>query len=74
MPASRRVGRYRSRGNSKQEPAQKDTVVVRTLTKLVDDTAINTLIDQRLMQTKVFKRQKAFKDFDQWPADAQLDY
>lgn len=58
----------------KQELAQKGHRACEPLTKLeLDDTAINTLIDQRLMQNESFlKRQKAFKDFDQWPADAQL--
>jgi hypothetical protein len=39
----------------------------------LDDAAINTLINNRLLQNESFlKRQTAFKDFDKWPADAQL--
>lgn len=39
----------------------------------LDDAAIDTLISNRLTQNETFlKRQKVFKDFDQWPADAQL--
>ena len=37
------------------------------------DRAIDTLIGTRLNQNEVFlKRQTSFKDFDAWPADAQL--
>ena len=39
----------------------------------LDDNAINSLIAQRLAGNEGFlKRQPAFKDFDKWPADAQL--
>src|ERR1700676_188995 len=39
----------------------------------LDDDAINSLIAQRLAGNESFlKRQPAFKDFDKWPADAQM--
>jgi len=58
----------------KPELAQKGHRACEPLTNLeLDDMAINTLIDKRLTQNESFlKRQKAFKDFDKWPADAQL--
>jgi hypothetical protein len=35
--------------------------------------SIDTLVDNKLLQNESFlKRQTAFKDFDNWPADAQL--
>ena len=58
----------------KQDLAQKGHRACEPLTKLeLDDAAIDTLINNRLLQNDSFlKRQKAFKNFDQWPADAQL--
>ena len=39
----------------------------------LDDDAINDLIGARLSQNETYlKRQKAFLNFDSWPADAQL--
>ena len=39
----------------------------------LSDDAIDNLIQQRLLQNEAFlKRQKPFRDFDNWPADAQM--
>jgi GH24 family phage-related lysozyme (muramidase) len=58
----------------KQDLAQRGHRACEPLTKLeLDDAAINTLINNRLLQNERFlKGQKVFKNFDQWPADAQL--
>lgn len=58
----------------KGDLAQKGHRACEPLTKLeLDDAAIETLINNRLQQNESFlKRQKAFNNFDQWPADAQL--
>lgn len=54
--------------------AQKGHRACEPLTKLeLNDASIDTLINNRLLQNESFlKRQQPFKDFDQWPADAQL--
>ena len=59
---------------NKKDLAQKGHRACEPLTKLeLDDTAINTLITNRLLQNESFlKRQKAFIEFEKWPADAQL--
>ena len=58
----------------KRDLAQRGYRACEPLTKLeLNDAAINTLINDRLLQNERFlKRQMRFKDFDQWPADAQL--
>lgn len=58
----------------KPELAQKGHRACEPLTSLeLDNAAIDTLVNKRLTNNESFlKRQKAFKDFDQWPADAQL--
>jgi GH24 family phage-related lysozyme (muramidase) len=59
---------------SKPELAKKGHRACEPLTKLeLNDAAIDTLITNRLNQNESFlKKQKPFKDFDTWPADAQL--
>ncbi len=82
-PGAKNAGQLASRADieaewklikGKPELAQKGHRACEPLTALeLDDAAINALIDKRLSQNESFlKRQKAFKDFDQWPADAQL--
>lgn len=58
----------------RQELAKKGHRACEPLTKLeLDDSSINALINRRLLQNEIFlKRQKAFHDFEKWPADAQL--
>jgi hypothetical protein len=58
----------------KQDLAKKGHLACAGLTKLeLDGPAIDNLIAIRLQQNESFlTRQKAFLQFDQWPADAQL--
>lgn len=59
---------------SKPELAKQGYTACAPLTKLqLNDDAINALIDKRLLQNEtILKKSNAFKNFDQWPADAQL--
>jgi GH24 family phage-related lysozyme (muramidase) len=58
----------------KPELAQKGHRACAPLTKLeLDDATIDKLVSTRLQQNEAFlKKQKPFKEFDKWPADAQL--
>jgi hypothetical protein len=57
-----------------QSLAQKGHRACAPITNLeLDDDAIDDLIGARLNQNEAYlKRQKAFRDLDNWPADAQL--
>ena len=59
---------------STTELAKKGHRACAPLTKLeLDDAAIDRLVAARLAQNESFlKRQKPFKEFESWPADAQL--
>lgn len=75
MPASR--ADIESEWNllkGKPELAQKGHRACAPLTKLeLDDPTIDKLVSTRLQQNEAFlKKQKPFKEFDKWPADAQL--
>lgn len=59
---------------SKTDLARKGYRACGPLTDLeLDNASIDILIAKRLQQNETFlKHQRAFRDFDQWPADAQL--